>query len=196
VLGRWGRLLEQAWTLLPDAEQGRVGDAVAQLAEGFGGPYGGWLRGLRDGWSRLPELPSATMRDLLLAWPSPEADGGMVCRACGLEYPRHKTPPLGQWKLLPGKAPLVGPPPWYDLPELFAACPACGGPRLEADWPWQTGPHPHPWKELDGYVGAQALPRARRRAAGGNAGEDEPEGLSPAPGQSGPAGTSGGGGSP
>ena len=141
--------------------------AVTQFAEESGGPYRSWLRGLRDGCSRLPELPAAAMRDLLLAWLSPEVDGGLVCRGCGLEYPRHRSPPLSQWQLLPGRAPLVGPPPWYDLPELFTACPACAGPRCEADWPWQTGPCPYPWKEWDGYVGAPALPRWAPTAARG-----------------------------
>jgi hypothetical protein len=195
VLGRWEHLLRQAWALLSEAEQGRVTGALAQLTEDFGGPYGGWLRGLRDGWSRLPELPAVTMRNLMLAWLSPEADGGMVCRACGLESPRHKSPPLSEWKLLPGRAPLVGPPPWYDLPELFAACPGCGGSRYEADWPGQAGADPRPWKDLDGHVGARALPPARRRAAGDDAG-NVPRGLSPSCGPPGTAGPPGGGESP
>jgi hypothetical protein len=129
VLDRFERLLGQALSLRHGPDQERVVAAVGQLVPGLGGPYGGWLRGLRDGWSRLPQLPPAVMRDLLLAWLSPEADGGLVCRSCSLEYPRHKSPPLSAWQLLPGQIPLVGPPPWYDLPELFAACPGCGGSR-------------------------------------------------------------------
>jgi hypothetical protein len=157
VLDRWECLLQQAWALLSEAEQGRVSAAVTQLAEEFDGPYRSWLRGLHDGWSRLPELQAATMRELLLAWLSPEADGGRVCRGCGLECPRHRSPPVNQWILLPGKTPLVGPPPWYDLPELFPVCPACAESRFETDWPWQVESRPYPWEVLDGYVGKRAL---------------------------------------
>src|SRR5262249_23256354 len=129
VLRRWDRLLGRALPLLAPAEEEAGGLAVGQLGPDLGGPYGVWLRGLGNGRSRLPALLPEAMKGLLLAWLSPEADGGMVCRGCGLEYPRHKYPPLGQWKVLPGKRPLEGPPPWYDLPEFFAACPHCGGSR-------------------------------------------------------------------
>jgi hypothetical protein len=95
------------------------------------------------------------MRALLLAWLLPGADGGMVCRRCGLEYPRHKAPPLSQWKLLPGRKPFEGPPPWYDLPELFAACPGFGALRYEPDWPHQAGDRHRPRMELEGFVGRE-----------------------------------------
>jgi hypothetical protein len=153
VLRRWDALLGVAWPLLGPAEQEQLERALAQLVDESAGPLWDWLRGLRDGWSRLPELPPETTQALLLAWLSPEADRGMTCRHCGLEYPRHKSPPLSEWKLLPGKRPLEGPPPWYDLPEFFAACPGCGGSRFEADWPWQTAGVALPWKHLDGFVG-------------------------------------------
>jgi hypothetical protein len=160
VLARWERLLGQALPLLGPADRGRVTAAATQLEEEFGGPYRDWLRHLAEGLCRLPQLPPAAMKDLLLAWLSPEADGGMVCRQCGLEYPRHRSPPLSEWKLLPGKRPLEGPPPWYDLPELFLACPGCGGSRFEIDWPNHTEQLQRPWKELDGFVGRQPGPSA------------------------------------
>jgi hypothetical protein len=65
----------------------------------------------------------------LLAWLSPEADGGMVCRQGGPDYPKHRHPPLREWQLLPGKTLLEGPPSWYDLPVFFEACRNCGSSR-------------------------------------------------------------------
>jgi hypothetical protein len=91
---RLGRLLDRAWPLLTEAEQGQVSEALERLSEVEGGPYAIWLRDLRNGRCRLPDLPAAVMKELLLAWLSPEAEGGMVCQGCGLEYPRHEAPPL------------------------------------------------------------------------------------------------------
>jgi hypothetical protein len=61
---------------------------------------------------------------------------------------------LSEWKLLPGKKPMKGPPPWYDLAYLFEACPGCGASRHEVDWPFQTG-YDLPCKQLDGFVGQE-----------------------------------------
>ncbi len=151
VAERWLRLAEGALALLDAAEQQRVEEAAARLGEECG-PYADWLRNLRQGWCRLPELPPEAMTGLLLAWLHPQAEGGIVCQGCGLEYPRHKAPPLSEWKLLPGRVPQQGPPPWYDLPRLFPACPGCGAPPHEADWPHQTQDFDRPWKGLDGCV--------------------------------------------
>jgi hypothetical protein len=100
------------------------------------------------------------MKDLLLAWLSPEADGGMVYNRCGLEYPRHRTPPLSTWRLFPGKRWGEGPPPWYDLPELFQACPNCGASTYDMDSPHLVAGHHPAWKELDGYVGSRIVDAA------------------------------------
>jgi hypothetical protein len=64
-----------------------------------------------------------------------------------LEYPCHRTPPLSAWKVLPGKVPLRGPPPWYDLPDFFDACPGCGAPTREIDWPGLVAPNTYPWQK-------------------------------------------------
>jgi hypothetical protein len=153
VLVRWERLVRRAMSLMTNAEREGVVQAAEQLLADFSGPYAFWLADLCDGRCRLPLLPPAAMKDLLLAWLSPEADGGRVCVRCGLEFPQHKTPPQGEWKVLPGKRPLDGPPPWYDLPELFSCCPSCGAPSREADWPSVTGQAHRAWKKLDGFVG-------------------------------------------
>jgi hypothetical protein len=71
----------------------------------------------------------------------------------GLEYPHHRSPPLSTWKLLPGRRPFDGAPPWYDLPEFFASCPHCGASRYEMDRPHLVPKHDYPWKQLDGYAG-------------------------------------------
>jgi rubredoxin len=155
VLARFLRLLKQAATLLSPDEEQRVAQALVDTGDSDGrrSPYAGWLWGLQHGRCRLPNLQPTVMKELLLAWLLPEADGGMVCNRCGLEYPRHKTPPLSAWRLLPGKKWGEGPPPWYDLPELFQACPNCGASRYDMDWPHLVEGHDHAWKELDGYVG-------------------------------------------
>src|SRR4051812_37167841 len=74
---RWGKvvrrlveLLDRAWPLLTEAEQGRVGEALGLLPE-HDGPYASWLWDLGQGRCRLPDLPAAAMKDLLLAWLSP-----------------------------------------------------------------------------------------------------------------------------
>jgi rubredoxin len=157
VVTRLDRLVRQADELLTDAEREQVRHAIQQLGDGLGGPYADWLKHLREGMCRLPDLTPAVMKDFLLAWLAPEANGGMVCRQCGLEYPQHKSPPLSEWKLLPGKRPFEGPPPWYDLPYLFEACPSCGASRHEVDWWFQTF-YDLPWKQLDGFVGQEKHP--------------------------------------
>ena len=80
------------------------------------------------------------------------ADGGMVCQTCGLEHPRQYSPQLSEWKLLPGRRPFEGAPPWYDLPAFFRTCPHCGARSFEADWPHQLPKYDRPWRRLDGYV--------------------------------------------
>jgi hypothetical protein len=55
--------------------------------------------------------------------------------------------------VLPGKIPLQGPPPWYDLPEFFQVCPNCGASRFEADWPHLVQDLDRPWMKLDGFMG-------------------------------------------
>jgi hypothetical protein len=118
---RYLRLLEQSLPYMSDDEQGQVRQALERYVEDGRGPYRDWLDHLSKGWCRLPELPAAVMKDLLVAWLSPAADGGMVCRQCRLEHPRHKTPPVNEWKLLPGKQHQVGPPPWYDQKAIRRA---------------------------------------------------------------------------
>jgi hypothetical protein len=124
-----------------------------------GGAYSRWLDDLQDGCCRLPELTPEAGRDVLLAWLSPEVDGGRICRQCGMEYPNHRHPPLSEWRVLPGKTPLQGPPPWYDLPEFFQNCPGCGASRFEMDWPHLIEGKHYPWMEWDGYMGVQRRPR-------------------------------------
>jgi len=150
------RLLGTTWQALPlmtEAEQEEVTCGLEQMCEWFKGPFGGWTHDLYLGRCRMPELSPETIKAVLLAWLSPEADGGMVCRGCGLEYPRHRSPPMNQWRVLPGKIPLQGPPPWYDLPEFFQACPNCGTSRFEIDWPHLVPDTERPWMNLDGFMG-------------------------------------------
>jgi hypothetical protein len=152
VVRRYERLFDQAVELLPAEEQEQVCRPMLQYLEEGRGPYRDWLEHLSKAWCRLPELPATVMKDLLLAWLSPAVDGSGVCQLCGLEHPKHKAPPLSEWKLLPGKQHQVGPPPWYDLPAFFRSCPNCGGLAHEIDWPHQTEQYERPWQGWDGCV--------------------------------------------
>jgi hypothetical protein len=146
-------ILERTLPLLSEEQQKQVIEGFEDIDGAKHGPYSAWLDHLLHGRCRLPELAPEACKDLLLAWPSPEVDGGMVCRHCGLEYPKHRHPPLREWKVLPGKTPLEGPPPWYDLPEFFASCPHCGASRFEIDWPHRVREFDRPWMKMDGCVG-------------------------------------------
>ena len=131
VVDRFFRLATQATALLSPEEERVVEQGFAALVEGdgFGGPLGEWLRDLRDGWCRLPKMPPAAMKDLLLAWLSPGVDGGGVCKSCGLEYPKKNFDPL------------------------FPTCPGCGAATRDWDWPNLVKDYDRAWKELDGYAG-------------------------------------------
>jgi hypothetical protein len=147
-------MLEQTFPLLNEAEQDQVVDALSAYNDGRSSPLGRWLRDLRQGLSRLPELPSETMKRVVLSWFQPDVDGAPVCNRCGLEYPDLKSPPTSTWKLLPGKVPFQGPPPWYDLPRLFDACPCCGASAYDTTWSHLTEGKDLAWKKLDGWLGA------------------------------------------
>ncbi len=159
IVDHWFELAEAAANLMDLAERERVESALEPLAEGEDwptGPLGNWLRDLAEGRCRLPpDLSVETMQQLLLAFTSPEADSmASVCAQCGLEWPRHKCPPINEWKLLPGKT-HDSPPPRYDLPEFFPGCPHCGTPPYNGgmDWPHLVPGKPYAWKQLPGYVG-------------------------------------------
>jgi hypothetical protein len=144
---RLGELLEAALALMSEEEGQRVVDALEQFNDRQAGPFAGWFRDLAKERCRLPDLAPTAMKAVLLAWLSPECDSiARVCRQCGLEYPDHKRPPLSEWKLLPGKVPQQGPPPWYDLPDFFDACPGCGASIRDFDWATAVEGSSAPWK--------------------------------------------------
>jgi hypothetical protein len=134
--GRPTRQVRAAAPLLTEEEDERDCKAVDEWLEGQAGTYAQSLRELENGRCTVPKVAPEAMKALLLAWLSPQCDTlARVCRQCGLEYPDHKSPPMAEWKLLPGKVPLVGEPPWYDLPDFFAACPSFGESVYEVDPP-------------------------------------------------------------
>ena len=57
-------------------------------------------------------------------------DGFEVCCSCGFRMPRHKKPPLTEWRIVPGTEGEVRP--RYNLPRFFKSCPACGS--VESVW--------------------------------------------------------------
>jgi hypothetical protein len=138
VLARFVRQLEQAAALLSPEEEQVVEKAMASLlhddgSDGhrLGNAYACWLRDLQNGWSRMPKLPPAAMKELAVAWSSPGASGGMVCQRCGVEYPHQNNRPV------------------------LAACLGCAS--REWDWAHLVEGYDRPWKELDGYVGSRMI---------------------------------------
>jgi hypothetical protein len=154
VQRRLDRLCQEASRLLTEEQARNVQEALRQWGDDRRGPYARWFRELLHGRCRLPELAPSTMKELLLVWLSPDCDDfTSVCRGCGLLWPKKRSPPPKEWKLLPGKVPLVGPPPWYDLPVFFEGCPGCGASANDMDWSHLIDGIHRPWMELDGYVG-------------------------------------------
>ena len=129
VQDRFCRLFGQAEDLFSPEEDAAVEEGFRPLTEGrvLDGPYGRWLRDLRDGCCRLPKLPAAVMKELLLAWLTPGVTGGVTCKGCGVEYPHLNHRPL------------------------LAACPACASP--EWDWSHLVRDYDRAWKSLAGYAG-------------------------------------------
>jgi hypothetical protein len=137
----WPAALADLLTAVPADLRPAVLTNLAERLEGgradgsFGHTLDDWLRNLAVGRSRLPDgLSEGAMRRLLgIYWDrAAEIDQHSVrCDGCGLERPMHRSPPVSEWRLLPGKT-HDSPHPRYDLPEFFAACPHCG----EASWGW------------------------------------------------------------
>ncbi len=146
TLGRLQHLMVAAGELMSEEEVQQVTQALAEWNADERGPFADWMHDLMWERSCVPEMPAEAMRTLLLAWLSPERSTfSRVCRHCGLEYPDHRYPPHSEWKVLPGKVPLEGEPPWYDLPDFFTACPGCGASVREFDWAHLIG-NDAPWK--------------------------------------------------
>ena len=159
ICRRLPQTVDRAVPLMSEEQVEQVNQGMSLLVEDLEGPYSRWLQDLLDGRCRMPELSAEAGKELLLAWLSPEVEGAYVCMQCGLEYPKHRSPPLSEWKVLPGKTPLVGEPPWYDLPEFFHACPNCGASCFDIDWPHLIPDKHYAWMELDGYMGLGWKPR-------------------------------------
>jgi hypothetical protein len=157
VLDRWERLFGAAVELMAADDEQQVHDAYEQLCTDWTGPYTTWVDDILDGRSRLPELSAEAMRDLLLAWISPDVDERLhgVCVGCGLECPQHKHPHWSQWKLLPGRKYEDDLPGCrYDLEEFFRNCPHCGRSLHGSGimWTSRIEEQDYPWKHMDGYV--------------------------------------------
>jgi hypothetical protein len=109
-----------------------------------------WLFSVVCLHSRIPpEVTPETMARLVAVYtehPEKVDTYAIVCDGCGLLRPKRKYPPLSEWKLLPGKLPNQGPPPWFALPEFFDRCPHCDA----EPWTWEgrVEEKHHPWREL------------------------------------------------
>lgn len=120
--------------LLPAELRSRVAMSDALMGDGSAGiPWAeNWIHSVARQSSRLPpDITPETMGTLATIYLDRPQDVDKCipdnCPACGLRLPRHVNPPMNTWKLLPGRQAFDGqPPPWYDLPEFFTACPHCG----------------------------------------------------------------------
>jgi hypothetical protein len=134
---RWKETLDRFFRVLPNDLHGQVTKALEEESC----PLWDWIEDLFRGRSRLPEgLDEDVMRRLVLIRLE-EGDNcdsfEAVCMRCGLQYPRHKAPPLSQWRLAPGCSPDERPL-RYDLPHFFDhdGCPACGASSKAGEMNW------------------------------------------------------------
>jgi hypothetical protein len=152
LLDRFSAILDAAWPHLAEEDQSTLEAAMQAVADDPKAldhwPLLTWMDSVRSGTSRLPELSAEVSAALIRAWLSSELDERQwTCKQCGLLRPCRKQPPMNTWKLLPGRYPLKGPPPWYDLPpDFFAVCPACGA--EDADWSHLVANEHLSWKSL------------------------------------------------
>ena len=86
VYKRWVGLCIDAQPLLGD-DQDRVLTAILPAATEYTGPLATWFIHLHSGLCRLPELSPEAMKNVLLAWLSPEEHGGRVCTAADWSSP-------------------------------------------------------------------------------------------------------------
>jgi hypothetical protein len=116
-------------------------DRVAAALEDERCPLWGWLKDVFRGRSRLPAcLTEEVMRRLVLIRldePDRCEPWEAVCLRCGLQYPRHKSPPLSEWQRAPGCSPGERPP-VNDFPRFFEhdGCPACGASSKVGEMNW------------------------------------------------------------
>jgi hypothetical protein len=150
---------EVAAALMSEEERARVAAALAELSRWHPGPYGTWRDNLAMGWSRLPALAPAVMKDLLLTRLDPAVATGFACRGCGLKYPFRYWPRSAEAERCLVWPAGQGPPP--RLPEFFAACPHCGAPNTDILTSDDVERQDYPWKHQDGYAGPD--PRVQGR---------------------------------
>jgi hypothetical protein len=152
---RWPKAMTSFLLATPKELRDRV------VTSGFRDPMGEYDR---EGWLTRWVWDLVNLRSRVPPGIDPEAFGQVVlihlerrremnsfhgvCPRTGLRVPRVKRHPGDPWKVLPGKVPCQGPPPWYDCPEFFSTCPGCGAlkygilqcqlasePANSQDWP-------------------------------------------------------------
>jgi hypothetical protein len=154
IAGRFIGLVRQAVPLMNDAEQQQMGDAVEACFQEFDGPLRDWVRDLQEGRCRLPDLSGEAMHRLVQNLLHPERGDLMVCNLCGLECARYRDRLMGGGSDSRDRERLVEMARQFGWPQWFDACLGCGGPAQEINWPHLTDGTDHPWKALDGWVGA------------------------------------------
>jgi hypothetical protein len=150
---RLTQLCEKASQLMTTEEATKIHEALREWSESSQGPYANWFGELLNGRCRLPELDPAPMRDLLMAWLSPNCDSlSCVCRQCGLMYPHHRWPSSNERNSWPEDVSRVGPRPRDDVLEFFSSCPGCGASTKDFDWAHLVHESCRPWMAQDGCI--------------------------------------------
>jgi hypothetical protein len=156
---RWGRLvhrlfslLSQVEPLLNEAEQPLVNEALEAYVTDQSGALSHWLRDLREGRCRLPELSPETMKQVLLSFFHPACGDPMVCNQCGLECARYDDHLMGRHFDPPDPEHWAQMARDYGWRRSFEQCPGCGAFR-DYTWPHLTVGMDLPWKALDGWMG-------------------------------------------
>jgi hypothetical protein len=144
---------------MSEVEQHQVVEALKASSEKCDGPLRRWVLNLQEGRCRLPELTPPVMKAVLFSWFRPGIDFEMTCNQCGLAYPHLDPGPTSSWRILPGRIPHQSPPPWYDLPRVFDACPNCGASTDDITWSHLADEMDLPWKKLDGWMGQKGVDR-------------------------------------
>lgn len=109
-----------------------------------------WCQSAASLDSRIPEELKPEVMESLVAIYQDQADkidGCEVCCSCGLRRPRHRMPPLTEWRAVPDIN--RGVLPKYILPRFFESCPACGS--TEKVWEGHSHEQPYPWRAQAAY---------------------------------------------
>jgi hypothetical protein len=158
-LRRWGRIvtrltrqLHQAEPLLNEVEQKLVSDALEAYLADQSGALNQWMRHLREGDCRLPELSAEAMKQVVMSFFHSAGGDLMVCNQCGLECARFDDHIMGRHFDPPDPELWAQMARDYGWWRSFEKCPGCGTVR-DYTYSHLTKDTDLPWKALDCWMG-------------------------------------------